>query len=251
MPKKTGQIAQDYDRFSSLQQHIWAQLVSRSEIDAQTTSLLDLGCGTGLGAAQLAQIYPTLRVQGVDRSEPYISYAKHHYGGLPQVSFSVANLDSLVLTETYDRILSGSVLQWIHAPETLFSTVSQALTSGGLFSVAIFGPNTYCELSQIWQSMMPATDSVVAATFRTPSDWTGLMSGYFSDIFCEQELIQIPYPDLKTCLTTIQKTGTVGQGLPHKQSWTPRFFKAFETAYRDTFGEIIATHQIIYIKAKR
>lgn len=96
-------------------------------------TILDLGCGTGHLASQLAQRGAT--VIGFDPSEKMLETARTEY---PQLDFRVADARSFDFPERFDAVFSNAVLHWIHQPEAVIERVAHHLKPGGRF-VAEFG----------------------------------------------------------------------------------------------------------------
>lgn len=80
-----------------------------------THTVIDLGCGAGYGAAELARV-SGVRVIGLDCDPAAIEHAQRHYGGR-NVQFRTADLRSLAadLTETPAYLVALEVLE--HLPE--------------------------------------------------------------------------------------------------------------------------------------
>ena len=75
--------------------------------------ILDLGCGTGPIAAEIAAKGAT--VVGVDRSPEMIQQARKNY---PALRFEVMDAREIAFAEPFDAVLSNATLHWIKEPET-------------------------------------------------------------------------------------------------------------------------------------
>ncbi|QQE75823.1 class I SAM-dependent methyltransferase [Brevibacillus composti] len=95
--------------------------------------ILDLGCGTGDLAQEMAAAgaYPT----GIDHSAEMIATAKKKYPHLP---FLVADAHTFRTAEEYDAVFSNAALHWMKQPEDAIESIWLALRPGGRF-VAEFG----------------------------------------------------------------------------------------------------------------
>src|SRR5690242_13396657 len=94
---------------------------------------LDLGCGTGHLANEIAKAGPI--VHGIDRSPEMIAQARLNY---PELSFEIADASAYRSDHRFDAVFSNAVLHWIQPPEQVVQAISLALKPGGRF-VAEFG----------------------------------------------------------------------------------------------------------------
>lgn len=99
--------------------------------------ILDLGCGTGHLAAQIAKA--GAEVVGIDQDPAMIEEARRLY---PELRFEVADaceftLESLAAAP-FDAVFSNAVLHWVRPPEAAARQIAAALRPGGRF-VCEFG----------------------------------------------------------------------------------------------------------------
>jgi trans-aconitate methyltransferase len=95
--------------------------------------ILDLGCGTGALAAELAASGAELL--GVDRSPEMIAEARKKF---PHLRFAVCDARTLQFSNEFDAVFSNAALHWIPEAERVIQGVARALKPGGRF-VAEFG----------------------------------------------------------------------------------------------------------------
>lgn len=95
--------------------------------------ILDLGCGTGYLAQQIATA--GAEVIGVDQSFAMIAQARQSY---PHLTFEVKNGEKLDFSEQFDKVFSNAALHWMKAAEKVIDGIFKSLKPGGLF-VAEFG----------------------------------------------------------------------------------------------------------------
>lgn len=96
--------------------------------------ILDLGCGTGHLAAQIAE--SGARVVGVDRSAEMVAVARLAY---PNLKFEISDARQLTFREEFDAVFSNATLHWIHEPELVLQGVWRALCPGGRFVAELGG----------------------------------------------------------------------------------------------------------------
>jgi trans-aconitate methyltransferase len=95
--------------------------------------ILDLGCGTGHLAGQIAAFGAT--VVGIDRSPEMIKQARETY---PALRFEVMDACEIAFPEPFDAVFSNATLHWIKEPGRPVAGIAKALKPGGRF-VAEFG----------------------------------------------------------------------------------------------------------------
>ncbi|WP_443938018.1 class I SAM-dependent methyltransferase [Pedobacter sp. MW01-1-1] len=96
-------------------------------------NILDVGCGTGQLAAQIAE--SGAHVLGTDASADMIAEAKTTY---PNLSFEVMDGTKLSYKEEFDAIFSNATFHWIENQEALIKGLFLSLKPGGRL-VAEFG----------------------------------------------------------------------------------------------------------------
>ncbi|HEY4411409.1 MAG TPA: class I SAM-dependent methyltransferase [Gaiellaceae bacterium] len=96
--------------------------------------VLDLGCGSGYGSAQLART--ARRVVGGDISEAAIAYAQANYGA-PDVEFVVLDAISLPFAnESFDVVCSFETIEHLPDRDAYLAGVARVLRDGGTFIVS-------------------------------------------------------------------------------------------------------------------
>lgn len=95
--------------------------------------IVDLGCGTGDLAYQIAQVGAT--VIGIDQSENMIGQAKKKF---PSIEFHVEDATTLNFKKNVDAVFSNATLHWVQPPDKALQCIYNSLKIGGRF-VAEFG----------------------------------------------------------------------------------------------------------------
>ncbi|MFC3560421.1 class I SAM-dependent methyltransferase [Pedobacter jamesrossensis] len=95
--------------------------------------ILDIGCGTGQLAAQIAESGAT--VLGTDASADMVNNAKTAY---PNLKFEVVDGTKLPYQEDFNAIFSNATFHWIENQEALVEGLFKSLKTGGRL-VAEFG----------------------------------------------------------------------------------------------------------------
>lgn len=130
-------LAREWDASLYDSQHafVWRHGASLVELLAPRPGerVLDLGCGTGHLAAQIAAA--GAEVVGLDSDPAMLAKARAAY---PHLTFVQADARDFTVPAPVDAVFSNAVLHWVRPPATVVRCVWQALRPGGRF-VAEFG----------------------------------------------------------------------------------------------------------------
>jgi len=95
-------------------------------------SIIDLGCGPGNSTEVLAARFPGAAITGIDSSPDMIAAARAR---LPQVPFTVGEIEEWKDAGPFDVILANAVLHWVPDHATLLPSLVGRLASGGSLAV--------------------------------------------------------------------------------------------------------------------
>jgi len=103
--------------------------------------ILIAGCGTGLHAIQVAQLYPNARVLAIDISLTSLAYARRKTRelGLRNIEYAQADILELGrLGRTFDRIESVGVLHHLADPKVGWRVLVALLRPGGKMRIGLY-----------------------------------------------------------------------------------------------------------------
>ncbi len=105
-----------------------------------TCRILDMGCGTG---RYLRRLTPsTYRITGIDLSKNMLSRARQTIGSRKDISLVHASVTFLPFHPcSFDRIMSGLVIDHVGSVEPFFSQLSDVLVPGGRAVVVAVHPD--------------------------------------------------------------------------------------------------------------
>jgi SAM-dependent methyltransferase len=116
---------------------LWSEHVARyafARQHVQFERVLDAGCGTGYGSAELAQ--SAAEVTGVDIAAHAIEYARANYP-LPGLRFLESSCTALPFPpESFDVVVAFEVIEHLADYRALIDETARVLTSEGLFIVS-------------------------------------------------------------------------------------------------------------------
>jgi len=127
--------------------------------------VLDIGCGTGHLAAQIAKSGAI--VTGLDNSAEMISVARQTY---PNIEFILADASTFTWDRTFDAIFSNAALHWVHRAEEAIVCMSRTLRPGGRFVVEFGGKGNVRRIYKALESsVLELTGRAITASNYFPS----------------------------------------------------------------------------------
>lgn len=127
---------QVYSRYADHRSRAFFDLVGRVDAE-QPRRVLDLGCGTGLLTASLAERWPRARVLGIDNSANMLERAREYTSD--RVSFAVGDLSTYLPPADADVIVSNAAYQWINDNPALIQRIGVGLRPGAWMAVQVPG----------------------------------------------------------------------------------------------------------------
>jgi SAM-dependent methyltransferase/tetratricopeptide (TPR) repeat protein len=116
------------------------RIIPGAEQQAQLDILI-AGCGTGLHAVQIAQVYPGARLLAVDISLPSLAYARRKTRelGLRNIEYAQADILELdTIDRTFDSIESVGVLHHLAEPTIGWRVLVSLLRPGGTMRIGLY-----------------------------------------------------------------------------------------------------------------
>ncbi len=138
--------------FSANHMKVWQEFLSqpfyeyfrRASVGAVAypgASVLDLGCGPGLGLGELAAaVGPEGFVTGVEVSEDFVEEARRRTCDLKHVAVFAGNLDAGLPAEVgagpFDGAILVGAMHFLHRHDVVFGAIARALRPGGRLSIS-------------------------------------------------------------------------------------------------------------------
>lgn len=248
-----GRAAASYERNDALQRRVQSRLFERLDYyDGTPACVLDLGCGTGRGAALLKRRWRNAQVIALDISLRMLGAARRRAGWMKPFARVCADAIALPLADRSVDVLHSSLcIQWCETPRELFTEFARVLKPDGFLALSSLGPDTLHELREAWAKadgthphvsrfldMHDLGDAALAAGLRDPVlDADHLSSRYAAP------------RDLLRELKGLGATNADAQrerGLTGKQRFA-RMLAAYEAMRVD--GKIPATWEVIELHA--
>ena len=195
-----------YDAAAVLARELRDAMLRRLDFVAFTpASILDLGCGTGEGAAALAARWPEARVVAVDPSAAMLE-ALGRRAGAARIERLRADAESLPLPDAaFDLVFSNLMLPWCEDVDAVFAEVARVLAPRGLFTFTTLGPDTLIELRNAWRAVDAAAHVHPFTDMHDLGD--GLVRAGFSEPVLDVSRYTLTYPDADALMRDLRAIG--------------------------------------------
>ena len=153
-------------------------------------AVLDVGCGTGAITRGIAEaVGRDGRAVGVDVNAAMIEKARAAHGGVPGLSFEVADAGALPFDTAFDIVTAARVLQWLADPAAAVRSMTAAAKRGGRVVVLDFNHE-----KAAWTPEPPASMRRFYAAFlswRATAGMDNAIADHLALLFAEAGLAQI------------------------------------------------------------
>jgi malonyl-CoA O-methyltransferase len=238
-----------YDAAAVLQTGVRDELLSRLDlIRISPTVVVDLGCGTGLGARQLKDRYRGAMVVALDPAPGMLRETRRRSGWLRPLQRVCADAYQLPFREgAVGLIFSNLMLQWCDDLDLALSEIRRVLAPDGFFAFTTFGPDTLRELRNAWAA---ADGGTHVSGFRDMHDiGDALTRAGLSEPVLDAERVTMVYPDVAAITRALKvigahnATAARARGLTGKGRWRA-MTAAYETQRHG--GLLPATYEVVY-----
>jgi malonyl-CoA O-methyltransferase len=238
-----------------LQARVERELFDRV-VDANCTAnvILDIGAGTGRGAAILQKQFAKAQVIALDFALPMLQQARRHLGWLKRFSRVCADADAMPLADaSVDLIFSSLCVQWsMNLPATLREW-ARVLKPGGRLFFSTFGSTTLHELRSAWAGVdlaphvMPFLDIIDVGN--------ALAGQLFTQQVVESTPLTLTYEKAIAVMRDLKNIGAQNVAHERKRGLTgartlQRVVDAYER-FRSDDGRVPATYEVLYASAVR
>ncbi|HLQ12908.1 MAG TPA: malonyl-ACP O-methyltransferase BioC [Steroidobacteraceae bacterium] len=227
-----GRASAHYHEAARLQSAVGAELLERLQFfSLEPRVIIDLGAGTGRGAAALRARFPRARVIAVDLVFPMLQEARRRQRFWRRYDCVCADGCALPFAaQSIDLVYCNLMLQWCAEPAKLFEQLRRVLRPGGLLLFSSFGPATLQELRSAWASV--DTLGHVSAFTDMPQLGEALMKAGLSEPVMDQELRRHHYADVYALMNELREIGARHAAVDRRRSLTgPHRLRAMAAAY--------------------
>ncbi len=244
-----------YDDFSLVQRqvnrHVLELVPDRGFEDA-----LEIGCGTGAFTRILLEKVDVRRLMALDISFNMLLQAKK---ALAQPSCKCTFLccdgerPCFKTDKGFDLIVSSSCTHWFEDfGASILNMVTNHLRPGGYMVCSLFGSSTLIELKEILSELYPQREFMLPPSdFPTRHEVESILRGRVTEMETEEITIKREYKDLLELLLSLKRTGTTARSKQGVLLFPRGKIAEAESLYREIYGKIRASFQVIFFKVLR
>jgi malonyl-CoA O-methyltransferase len=240
-----------YDESAVLAARLRDEMIRRLDWIAFTPeAVLDLGCGTGHGAAALAARWPEARVTALDASPGMLREASRLAPGR-RIEWLRADAEAMPLPDAgIDLVFSNLLLPWCEDIDAVFAEVARVLRPRGLFTFTTAGPDTLVELRAAWRAADEAPHVHPFTDMHDLGD--GLVRAGFAEPVLDVSRYTLTYSDTRALMHELKATGAQNAASGRSRGLTGRRrFQIMEAAYEQfrSSGALPASVEAVFGQA--
>ncbi|MEK7377240.1 MAG: malonyl-ACP O-methyltransferase BioC [Candidatus Margulisiibacteriota bacterium] len=242
-----SKYAKTYDKHASVQKLAAQKLAVMIPKDGIST-VLDIGCGTGIFTEIIKAKFKGSNIIAMDISDQMISVAKQKLGD-DKVMFVSGDAEEIDLPVKFDLITSNATFQWFRKMDSTLSKYAALLEKKGSLIFSTFGPLTYHELARSIREVLKKNVYISSRNFLSKNELEHLLEKNFKKFKIIEHLIIEKNRSLKDLLRKIKYTGTQGSGIREDRYIGKDRMKKIEEIYRSRHKNMEATHHLFFCEA--
>ncbi len=152
--KRFSNAAATYNRHAAPQLELVEQLLQWAP-PTPPTRILDVGAGTGLLTAKLADHYPNTPIDAIDIAQEMVEQSRQQFSPQPHIQWHLADAQTYQPTHPYPFIASSAALHWSPDLAATLQNLHTHLQPGGTFLLGLMLRGTLWELREIRRRIAP------------------------------------------------------------------------------------------------
>ncbi|BBH19045.1 malonyl-[acyl-carrier protein] O-methyltransferase [Paenibacillus baekrokdamisoli] len=267
--------ANSYDAHAHVQRMMADQLTQsllgwKSKGITDAPNILEIGCGTGALTRTLATEWPSASITALDIAPAMIRLAEQHVQSAKanhsdamnhtsdHIHFLLADVEVWAAdapVASFDLIVSNACFQWLSNPTRTLSHLRRMLRSEGMLIFTTFGPDTFYELHQAFNSVYQVSGMEPqrhGLSFQSADQWKSLLeeAGFASSHY-ERTIHTEKYASARDFLLSVKAMGASTSEAAAKRGLSSRrlfanMYKEYENMFSIQDG-VAATYDLLLI----
>lgn len=247
-----SEAAPSYDQWSQAQRLIAEALLE--VLPMRTPQLVaDLGCGTGLLTAMLAECWHDSEFHGYDLAAGMVKHCQDDFQE-KRFSFFQADVESHRYSKKYDAVVSSCALQWLDNKYDGFENVWKAVNDSGYLAIAMPVAGSLSELSNAYQQTFDKPFQ--GLDYKDEKYYKKLFKKLGMDIkICEVRTITAEY---NSAVEALHSFKGVGATFHHQVNYKPlsicevrKLARNYEKLFKLKNGKIPLSYSILLLIAEK
>jgi len=172
--------AESYDDYAAVQRKCAEKLIGLIG-EKPFSSILEIGCGTGIYTRLLHDRYGDAEITAVDISEKMVEIAREKLTG-KNISFMIADGEQITPDGKLDLITSNASFQWFENIEETLELFTGALADGGMLCFSMYGPETFKEFREVLGVHFGRHRGLSSASSRPVKKWKASLRSISGDL---------------------------------------------------------------------
>lgn len=239
-----------YDCVAQLQRDIGHNLLTQFLQRNLTGNVVDMGCGTGFLTQLLFPFCHKANLIALDLALPMLHATRDKLAN--SVSYVCADAENLPFAiNSIDTLFSNVALQWCQPIDKALKELNRVLNVDGTLIFSTFGSHTLCELKTAWESVDNFPH--VNLFYDSQQLQQALQQAGFNHLEIKVLSYFPCYENVLDLMRELKHIGAHNVNSARRKHLTTR--AALQTMMENypctESGEIIATFEVIFVKAKK
>lgn len=259
--------AGSYDSHALVQRSMAGRLATSlhgwiDESEAGGSTILEIGCGTGILTELLLNGWPCSSITALDIAPEMIEAAEQRVssvGHSARVRFLPADVETWAAgapPASFDLIVSNACFQWLRNPKETLGFLRRLLRPGGMLAFTTFGPDTFRELHESFAEVYHAGGMEPqrhGLSFQPAAQWQiALREAGFRSIHFERYIEQERHASVRDFLLSVKAVGASTSEAASRGLGSRRLFAEMFKKYEDKFsipGGVAASYEVLLVRA--
>lgn len=214
----------------------------------EATSVLDIGCGTGLMTDLVRKRYPAAQITGIDPAVKMIEHCKKRFSDDEKTAFIINSAENFSSLSSFDLVVATCSMHWFSDKRKALGNIRSSLMPGGSLAVAIPIEGSLPELCESYHAatgtQMPGLKLLSSDEYLTLFSQTGFD---LDEVIVEE--VRMKVPDSMYVLNSLRRIGGAPQGLSDDSPIPQKQLQKLLDFYNEHFsmdGGVDFTYQFFF-----